>query len=258
MELPYHELTLLSPGGAVGDGADESASKGGGVLLKVREGSVYEHTPGNMQTMANEHTGFYVWGAALVLAQWLASTPALLAEMEGVDVYELGAGCGVPGLAAALAGRPRRVVLTDLAEPAVMATLRHNATLNQPAAPHCALEACELDWTHAQLPLPPAAVVLGADLIYSESTAALLAPVVRRLVLPGGIFVHAYPFTMPSPLREGVDEFADALCAEGFTLEADHVAPEPLLADPTGGAAGSRFHQLLQQQFRLQRYRRRQ
>ncbi len=75
------------------------------------------------QEAADDTTGLGIWCAALVLARWLASDAAVQALLEGSVVCELGAGCGVPGLAAALHGRPREVFLTDL-NPETVANLR--------------------------------------------------------------------------------------------------------------------------------------
>ena len=53
--------------------------------------------------------GWRVWPSALLMAQWLAAHPRLVA---GKSVLELGSGLGLPGL---LAGRlgARKVILTD-------------------------------------------------------------------------------------------------------------------------------------------------
>ena len=45
-------------------------------------------------------TGLGIWAASLVCARWMASEK-ISSRMEGKSVIELGAGCGIPGLAAA-------------------------------------------------------------------------------------------------------------------------------------------------------------
>jgi len=46
---------------------------------------------------AEDATGVYLWGSAVLLARWLVQKRALL---RGKVVLELGAGCGLPSLAA--------------------------------------------------------------------------------------------------------------------------------------------------------------
>lgn len=58
-----------------------------------------------------------------MLARWVASDPAIKALLEGAVVCELGAGCGVPGLAAAAHAGTREVFITDL-NPETVANLR--------------------------------------------------------------------------------------------------------------------------------------
>ncbi len=55
------------------------------------------------QSPIEDTTGLGIWCASLVMARWLAS-PEMTKRMEGKNVVELGAGCGVPGLAAAVYG----------------------------------------------------------------------------------------------------------------------------------------------------------
>jgi hypothetical protein len=75
------------------------------------------------QAPAEDTTGLAIWSASLVLARWLAADAAVQSLVEGAVVCELGAGCGVPGLAAAVHARPREVVITDL-NPETVANLR--------------------------------------------------------------------------------------------------------------------------------------
>lgn len=63
----------------------------------------FPHTP--------THTHTQVWDAGLVLTQYLASRPHVIAPPK--TCIELGAGTGAAGIAAALLGA-RSVVVTDL------------------------------------------------------------------------------------------------------------------------------------------------
>lgn len=98
-----------------------------------------------------------LWPAALVLARFAGRLPVTPAGA----VLELGAGLGLPGLAAAAAGH--QVVLSDL-DPDALEFARAGVELNR-------LEnnarVVSLDWT-APLPaeLGPVSTVLGAEVLY--------------------------------------------------------------------------------------------
>lgn len=81
------------------------------------------------QEARDDTTGLAIWSASLVLARWLASDTAVKGLLAGKVVCELGAGCGVPGLAAAVHAKPAEVFLTDL-NPETVANLRWVGLLN--------------------------------------------------------------------------------------------------------------------------------
>jgi predicted nicotinamide N-methyase len=105
-------------------------------------------------------------------------------DLHGRRVLELGAGLGVPSLAAALGGAD--VLATDWAEDAV-SLLRSNAERNG-----LALRAERVRWDEPE-PIvreAPWDVVLGADLLYEARNAAQLLELLPRL---GGEIVLAEP-----------------------------------------------------------------
>ncbi len=104
-----------------------------------------------------------LWPSGVALAEVVASL-----DLRGRRVLELGAGLGLPSLAAALGGAD--VLATDWAEDAV-ALLRANAERNG-----IALRAERVRWDEPE-PLVRAApwdVVLGADLLYEGRNAEQL------------------------------------------------------------------------------------
>jgi predicted nicotinamide N-methyase len=117
--------------------------------------------------------GGIVWDAALVLAWFVATTPACLSVAalpgsascaSGLRVAELGAGCGLPGLAAARA-HGCRVALLD--KPALVPLLAANVEAN--ALGHLCT-AAPLVFGGALARLPPAArppwdVLLASDVL---------------------------------------------------------------------------------------------
>lgn len=101
--------------------------------------------------------GGCVWGAAMLLAAHLCTAAAAAAsgdaaapvvvsapDVRGRTVLELGAGCGLCGVVAAALGA-RRVVLSEVAEPALVGNLEANIALQAAeVAGRCA--AAALDW----------------------------------------------------------------------------------------------------------------
>jgi len=124
-------------------------------------------------------------------------------DLRGRRVVELGAGLGLPSLAAALGGAD--VLASDWAEDAV-SLLRSNAERNG-----IPLRAERVRWDEAEpiLREAPWDVVLGADLLYEERNAAQLAELLPRL---GGDVLLAEPgrpFAASFLARWEVEEVAE-------------------------------------------------
>ncbi|KAM0897080.1 hypothetical protein ACQ4PT_022798 [Festuca glaucescens] len=136
---------------------------------------------------ASGMTGAVVWDSGVVLAKFLehAADRGLLA-VRGTRAVELGAGCGLVGVVAALLGA--RVVATDL--PDRLRLLRKNLGPGDGDA-----RVAELVWGEDDDPVPELLhpdLVLGSDVVYSEeavddllATLSLLAGQ-NTTVLPGG------------------------------------------------------------------------
>ncbi len=109
-----------------------------------------------------------LWPSGVALAEAVAGM-----DVRGARVLELGAGLGLPSLAAAIGGA--RVLATDWAEEAVE-LLRVNARRNE-----VALEVAQARWDEPGrfLAAGPWNVVLGADLLYEARNADQL-----RVLLP--------------------------------------------------------------------------
>ena len=126
-------------------------------------------------------------------------------DLRGLRVLELGAGLGLPSLAAALRGA--RVLATDWADDAV-ALLRANAKRNS-----IRLRVKRVRWDVPDVLLreAPWELVLGADVLYEERNAVQLQELLPRL---GGEILIAdpgRPFAKPFFERWRVEPVADGV-----------------------------------------------
>merc|ERR1712232_1215523 len=106
--------------------------------------------------------GGYVWPASLLLCAYLEEGMGK-SRLENLEVLEVGAGCGLPGMLAAHSGA--KVCLTD--KPCMKIHLKRNTDLNTDAAP--VKEVCGLElgsdiasrWPRGQFKL-----IMAADVTY--------------------------------------------------------------------------------------------
>lgn len=114
-----------------------------------------------------------VWDSAVVLAKYLESI-----DLNGKTVVELGAGCGLPGIAAVCLGA-RTVHLTDLA--ANLPLLRRNAERNVAPYARRRLVVAPLVWGE-EYAAEDVDYVLAADVLYLPDCAADLAQTTTQLM----------------------------------------------------------------------------
>jgi len=176
-------------------------------------------------------TGWSVWGSSVVLARFCCNARGA-ALLGGRRVLELGAGCGLAGLAAAARAGAASVALTDCNEH-TLANLRENAARNADACLPCSLEVAAWDWDEAYPLSTPVEVVLGADLVYRRSYSRKLAQLLPSVVPPGGAFVLATPAQ-----REGLPTLKAALAALCWALECEVEAPASWRESPLAGGGG--------------------
>jgi predicted nicotinamide N-methyase len=98
--------------------------------LVMRELVPEMHTQGPTkcyrERATDDYTGWTIWASSVLSARWLLEHAELL---RGKDVIELGAGCGLTGLAAAAGSSARTVVLNDYPRE-TMENLLHNTARN--------------------------------------------------------------------------------------------------------------------------------
>lgn len=168
-------------------------------------------------------TGNQLWPTSVALGHLILGDPSLVA---GKSVLELGAGCGFASVIAARFAR--RVVVTDL-EAETLDNARHNLITNatfwcsdaKPIPGHMKeVIVQELDWKRVERFGWPqdrrVDVVIGSDIIYGN-WGGLIAQVVHKLILPGGLFIM-----MSAEDRGGLEFFEEAMAAVGFDVHLSH------------------------------------
>ncbi|WP_297056892.1 methyltransferase [Thermosulfurimonas sp.] len=112
-----------------------------------------------------------LWEAAIVLADFVATLK------PPRKILEIGAGLGVPGLAAAAFGH--EVTLTDY-EDVPLDLIRRSARLNG-----LEVRVSRLDWLNPE-DLGEFEVIIGAEVVYAGRLFQPLLDIFRRYLLPGG------------------------------------------------------------------------
>ena len=161
------------PSDEAGDGAWASWA----FKFQVSRATAWEKTPLVYHTSARASGhGDVVWCAAEYLAiRLLAHGSGFDVDVRGKRVLELGAGCGLPSLAACRHGAD--VLVTDNAEPGAIFALAASARWSKSAAADAggSIRARSLPFGVAP-PLGPFDVVLCADIVYDPAShGALLA-----------------------------------------------------------------------------------
>jgi len=140
-----------------------------------------------------------LWPSGVALAEHVAAL-----NLAGSRVLELGAGLGLPSLAAALRGAD--VLATDWAEDAV-ALLAANAARNG-----VRLRSAVARWDEPQRFGAGWDLVLGADLLYEQRNAEQLLALLPRLEAGEILLAEpGRPFAKDFLARWDVDEVADRL-----------------------------------------------
>eukprot|EP00928_Gymnodinium_smaydae_P053439 TRINITY_DN37425_c0_g1_i1.p1 TRINITY_DN37425_c0_g1~~TRINITY_DN37425_c0_g1_i1.p1 ORF type:complete len:466 (-),score=87.88 TRINITY_DN37425_c0_g1_i1:68-1465(-) len=183
-------------------------------------------------------TGGRTWEASHVLAHWLvqgagAKVAMPLCNRPGGRLLELGAGLGLVGLAAAVAGASD-VVLSDI-DSEVLDNLRREKDLNG-----LSVQVASLDYTlpvgeqltaagircSADESVSDFDVVVGADIIYAGERHAQLAHALPDLMRrPNGLAVLCFANN-----RVGIEEFVELCIARGFDAVVSPVSEAELAA----------------------------
>jgi ankyrin repeat protein/predicted nicotinamide N-methyase len=215
-------------------------------------------------------TGYGIWAASLIMARWMTDSAP---RFQHKTILELGAGCGVPGLAAAFYSDATKVYLTDV-NPTTLDNLQYNIQLNdnyknnnhQPPQHNEQEQDCHQDRRLSARPInwedpttwPKEKVdfIIGSDLIYQESIVPILKNVIFGLCQGQGTFMYVAPDTESDIGRNGLAEFIQAMTeTAGCELVSDIVAPKKYHSNPLSSQDDDvcflHFHELTSAAYRL-------
>ena len=189
------------------------------------------------QAAIEDTTGLGIWCASIVMSRWLAS-PSMVQRMHNKTILELGAGCGIPALTAAVYGTPQSVTITDL-NPETIDNIRYNIELNNcngddddttQATTSNTTIASSIDWgDKSTYPTNKLDYVICSDCIYQKDIVPLLKKVVTGLLDPNhGTFLYV----APDGGRDGLHEFISAMKSEGFECVKEEIAPDVYRENP--------------------------
>jgi predicted nicotinamide N-methyase len=148
-----------------------------------------------------------IWPSSRALGGYLLAMPG-----DGQTFLELGGGCGLVSICAALAGFD--VTPTDY-EADALAFMRVNAARNGAVIRLPRL----LDWRAIPADAGRYDVIVAADVLYEPRSVAPVASAIATLLRRGGLGLVADPGRMVR------DEFVDAICDLGHTADLKTVLP---------------------------------
>jgi len=239
---------------------------GADVRIRVRELPITraDNPFGTDTAPEDDTTGLSVWPASIILGQWVAqlARDGALPDMRDKMVLELGAGCGLPAIVAALALRPKVAYVSDIHEPTLL-NAAHNVQLNAesvmevnessntyqssiinfPAsetnpASSTSLKVINMSWTDpATYPPEQAALLLGSDLVYDIGILAVLIPAICSSLAPDGSLLYVAPDTG----RQGMQELEQALLRVNIGCVEKFSAPDEFYANPLSDGDGDQF-----------------
>eukprot|EP00546_Thalassionema_frauenfeldii_P001272 CAMPEP_0178934686 /NCGR_PEP_ID=MMETSP0786-20121207/24024_1 /TAXON_ID=186022 /ORGANISM="Thalassionema frauenfeldii, Strain CCMP 1798" /LENGTH=406 /DNA_ID=CAMNT_0020612543 /DNA_START=92 /DNA_END=1312 /DNA_ORIENTATION=+ len=179
----------------------------------------------NIRQSAQKDVGFVMWPSAVALSRWLLCNTN---ELEGKDILELGAGCGLTGLMAArltlthyqTEAKKIKVIITDFNE-VVVKNINQNIHLNaiEKVAKGARLDFYQQDptregWLDTAGKLNEQVdIVLAADVICQPDDAYAAARSIKAALRNGG---KAVVVSGDSKHRYGVDCFEDACTCLGL------------------------------------------
>lgn len=201
--------------------------------VRIREKAIIEskieEILADTNSAQDDKTGLSIWSASVLLGRWIYKNRHSFKDKR---VVELGAGCGLPGLCAAVFTDCKRVTLTDVHQN-TMDNLKHNVSLNEKAIGTTKVEMRKLDWAkpdtwegHVQA----YDILIGSDLVYDKDVVPIFLNILKSLLRPSGTFFYTTAVD-----RAGRGELAKALVKNGFKMIAVKNCPADYRRNPLIG-----------------------
>ncbi|PFH32628.1 ankyrin repeat-containing protein [Besnoitia besnoiti] len=238
---------------AASDSQESEGAESDGIVVKCREiGLSWTGEAFGKDAARDDTTGLHLWSAAVIGAQWMADL-SNQGRFAGASVLELGAGCGLMGLAAALHSRePLAAFCQSDIFPHTLRNLERGFALNdftkdgeswQRAGCAARAEVLALDWCDKNSwprlegdnegkkgqseNFQQFDLILGSDLLYDRKMLAPLVDVVASLLKkPAGTFYYVHRLH-----RQGAGELVDELRRRGLKCE-ERSPPDEYFSNP--------------------------
>ncbi|BAM40591.1 ankyrin repeat containing protein [Theileria orientalis strain Shintoku] len=192
--------------------------------IRIRELAIENDRILNALESELDLSGQIIWEASIIAAYWLYNTNNSNL-FRSKSVLELGAGCGLLGIALWVACEhhgqlPGKLTLTDLSE-RTLGNIRHNLALNGLSAGPKSREDADVDNYGNQYSSPRGEekydVIIASDLVYDRDLVKPLVNVIDQLL--EGLFLYTYKVS-----RDGADLFVEELKKAGFVVDVQHVS----------------------------------
>ncbi|KAK0428450.1 hypothetical protein QR680_010813 [Steinernema hermaphroditum] len=169
-------------------------------------------------------TGLSCWQASCHLADLLS-----MLDLSGKSVIELGAGCGLTGIATGSLQTAKQVMLTDF-DANVLVQLRHNVELNSSSemmkSPVSVGSIDFLNFSPEDMPFAPD-LILGADIVYDGSILHGLSKTIYSLLSmkEGSVAIIASTLRNPETLAafDNALEKNGLMVAESARIDNDRI-----------------------------------
>lgn len=218
---------------------------------------------GTEEKPEDDTTGLGIWPASILLSRWIVDLGENV--FKNKRVLELGAGCGLPGLATALYTNPEAVYISDIHDPTLdnsafnlelngEETQREKKIINDDNNDNdinnngeekeeedvvikevlignnkTYTQIRKINWNDKNTyPKEPLDIIIGSDLIYDKNILKYLVPALLAMLKPDGFMLYAAPITG----RDGMADLEAVLEKFGIICEEKINCPDKYYQNP--------------------------
>ncbi|XP_951974.1 uncharacterized protein TA14865 [Theileria annulata] len=187
--------------------------------VKIKEMCIKDDKILDAENSELDSSGLIIWESSVIASFWL-SMLAGSNNYSGLNVLELGSGCGLVGISFKVAcqyyKQPIKLTLTDYSDKTVE-NLKYNVELNGLKED---VWVSQLNWNlYDKMPDNELYdLIIASDLIYDVKLVECLANVINKVLTPKGTFLYTYKIS-----RNGSTDFINRLSEFGFQIEIQHV-----------------------------------